>query len=240
MYCALNSLVSCGNAVTWPSGRLMNQSIIVPTIVFMNSLHLTASEPPTNIICVWKALRWASESSVPVKVTLGRTNVAGITASMISCENDIGNSLGGVTGSRSLSSRPPAWFCRSLRNSSFERRSSSFVARDTAKSAWMRSWFALDAAISSLRAYIVSITCCRVTFSPPFGATGPYLVLLIFLVLAGGTMFCIGPHGGRQMFLPVDLRAFVRLTILSRPFLCAFARAFLSFKHLNSQRQRAP
>jgi len=79
MYCALNSLVSCGNDVTWPSRRLMNQSIAVPTRVLMNNLHLTVSEPPTSIICVWKVVRWASGSSVPVKVTLGPTNVAGIT-----------------------------------------------------------------------------------------------------------------------------------------------------------------
>jgi len=85
---------------------------------------------PTNIICVWKAVRWAFESFVPVKVTLGPTNVDGITASMISCENSIRISLGGVAGSRSPSSRVPAWFCRSLCNSSFERHISLFVARD--------------------------------------------------------------------------------------------------------------
>ena len=99
MYCALNSFVSCGNDVTWPSERLMNQSIVVPTKVLMNSLHRTASEPPTNIICVWKAVSWASGSSIPVKVTLGPTSVAGIAASTISCENGVGNSLGGVVGS---------------------------------------------------------------------------------------------------------------------------------------------
>ena len=85
--------------VTWPSGRLMNQSIVVPTRVLMNSLHLTASEPPTSILCVWKALRWASGSSILVKVTLDPTNVAGITASMISYEYGIENSLGSVVGS---------------------------------------------------------------------------------------------------------------------------------------------
>ena len=99
MYYALNNFVSCGNDVTWPSGRLMNHSITVPTRVLKNSLHLTASGTPTSIICVWKAVRWASGSSVPVKVTLGPTSVAGITVSMISYENGIGNSLGGVAGS---------------------------------------------------------------------------------------------------------------------------------------------
>jgi len=69
MYCALNNFVSCGNEVTWPSGRLMNQSIVFPVRVLMNNLHLTASEPPISIICMWKAVRWASKSPVPVKVT---------------------------------------------------------------------------------------------------------------------------------------------------------------------------
>jgi len=36
---------------------------------------------------------------VPVKVTLGPTSMAGITTSMISCENGVGNSLGGGAGS---------------------------------------------------------------------------------------------------------------------------------------------
>ena len=57
MYCSLNSLDNCANDVIWPLGRLMNQSIIVPTRVLMNNLHCTASEPPTNIICVWKVVR---------------------------------------------------------------------------------------------------------------------------------------------------------------------------------------
>ena len=70
-YCALNNFVSCGNDVTWPSGGIMNNSIVVPTKVLMNSLHRAASEPLTSIICVWKAARWASRSSIPVKVTLG-------------------------------------------------------------------------------------------------------------------------------------------------------------------------
>ena len=52
MYCSLNSLGSSTNNVIWPSGRLMNQSIVVPNRVLMNNLHHTASVPPTNIICV--------------------------------------------------------------------------------------------------------------------------------------------------------------------------------------------
>ena len=95
-YCALNNFVSCGNDVTWPSRRLMNHSIAVPAKVLMNSLHRAASEPPTNIICVWKAARWASGSSIPVKVTLGPTSVPGITASTISVKNGVGIGLGFV------------------------------------------------------------------------------------------------------------------------------------------------
>ena len=94
----MNNFVSCENDVTWPSGRLMNHSIAVPAKVLMNSLHRTASEPPTSSICVWKAARWASGSSIPVKVTLGPTSVAGITASTVYVENGVGNSLGDVTG----------------------------------------------------------------------------------------------------------------------------------------------
>ena len=100
-------------------------------------------------------------SSTLVKVTLGPTSVAGITASMISSENGVGNSLGGVSGSWSAPSRSAAWDCRSLRSSSFERRRSSLIACDTTKSAWMRSWFALYTTTSSWRARIISITCCR-------------------------------------------------------------------------------
>ena len=90
--------MSCGNNVTWPSGRLMNHSITIPAKVLMNNLHCAASEPPTSIICVSKAARWASGSSIPVKVTLGPMSVTGITNSTISVENGVGNSLGGVTG----------------------------------------------------------------------------------------------------------------------------------------------
>jgi len=124
MYCVLNSFVSCGNDVTWPSGRLTNQSMAVLANVLMNSLHRTVSEPPTSIICVWKAIRWASGSSTPGKVTLGPTSVAGITASTIFGKNGVGNSLGGVPGSLSAPSRSVVWVFRSLHSSSFEWRSS--------------------------------------------------------------------------------------------------------------------
>ena len=87
----MNNFVSCGNDVTCPSGRLMNHSITVLAKVLMNNLHRATSEPPTSIICAWKVARWASGSSIPVKVTLGPTSVAGITASTISVENGVGN-----------------------------------------------------------------------------------------------------------------------------------------------------
>jgi len=86
----------------------MNQSIPVPTNMLMNNFHLTASEPATSIICVWKVVREASGSSIPVNVAFGPTNVAGITASIIACEKGIGNSLGGVVHSCSSVSRFPA------------------------------------------------------------------------------------------------------------------------------------
>ena len=83
----------------------MNQSMAIPVKVLMKSLHLTASEPPTSIICVWNVVRCASGSSIPVNVTLGPVNVLGITVSRIGCENGLVNSLGGVKCSGSSTSR---------------------------------------------------------------------------------------------------------------------------------------
>jgi len=171
MYCSLNSLVSCGNDVTWPSGRLMSQSIVVPTNVLMNSLHHTASEPPTNIICV---RIWASRSSILVKVTLGPTIVAGITASMIACENGIENSLG-VSQVLYLQPHVPL----------------SDFADPCAIPHSIGTVLRLLLATQPTQepASIVFIICCRVRLSPPFGATDPCLVFLIFLVLSSGTVF---------------------------------------------------
>ena len=67
----------------------------IPVKVLMKSLHLTASEPPTSIICMWNAVRCASGSSIPVKVTLGPVNVLGIVVYRIAYENGVVNSLGG-------------------------------------------------------------------------------------------------------------------------------------------------
>ena len=136
-YCSLNSWESCAKDVIWPSERLMNQSMAMPVKVLMKSLHLTASEQPTSIICVWNAVRCASGSSIPVKVTLGPTNVLGFTASRIDCENGVENSLGGVKHSRSSASHSPKLLRNPRRNSSFVRQSSSFLAWDAARSACM-------------------------------------------------------------------------------------------------------
>ena len=79
----------------------MNQSMTIPVKVLMKRLHLTTSEPPTSIICVWNVVRCASGSSIPVKVTLGPVNVLGVAVSKIACENGVENSLGGVVVSGS-------------------------------------------------------------------------------------------------------------------------------------------
>ena len=100
----------------------------IPVKVLMKSLHLMASEPPTSIICVWNAVRCASGSSIPVKVTLGPVNVLGITVSRIGCEKCVENSLGGVKRMGSSMSRSPKLLRSPRRNSSFVRQSSSFLA----------------------------------------------------------------------------------------------------------------
>ena len=72
--------------------------------------------------------------------------------------------------------------------------------------------------------------CCIVMLSSSIGATDPFLVFLILMdlrsVLVNGTKFLIVPHGGRQMFMPVDSIAIVLLTTITRPILSAFVRAF--------------
>ena len=100
----------------------MNQSIAIPVSVLMKSLHLAASEPPTSNIYVWNAVRCASGSSSPVKVTLGPVNGLGIVFSRIACENGVVNSLGGDAASGSSPPRHPR------RNSSLARWTSSFLA----------------------------------------------------------------------------------------------------------------
>ena len=56
MYCSLNSIENCAKNVTCLSGRLTNQSSFVPVSMLMDSLQCTASEPPDNIIWVWKVV----------------------------------------------------------------------------------------------------------------------------------------------------------------------------------------
>ena len=138
MYFSLNSVKNCMNDVTCLSGRLTNQSSIMLVSVLMNILQCTASEPRVSIICVWKSVRWASGSFTPVKVALGPTNVAGITASMIACENGIGKALGGVASSCSSTARSTAC-CKLLCSSSLVLPSFSFLACDVARSIYIRS-----------------------------------------------------------------------------------------------------
>ena len=45
-------------------------------------------------------------------------------------------------------------------------------------------------------------------------------------------MFCIVPHGGRQMFLPIDRKRLRASMTISRPRIPAFTRAFLPIEHL--------
>ena len=188
-------------------------------------------------------MRWASGSSTPVKVGLGPTNVAGITASMIACENGIENSIGGVIGSWSSTSRSPTWLHKSLRNSSLALCNSSFLTNDTARSIWMCSWSALDATIVSWRACIVFMICCRVRLSPQLGATDPCLVFLIFLYLScscewDSDLNC-APRWAPNV--PTGWLDCPRTsTTITRPVMHAFVCAFSPIQHLKSQGQRAP
>jgi len=145
MYCSLNSVENWPNEVMCPSGRLTNQSNAVPDGVLMKSLQCTTLEPPESIIWVWKAVIWASGSSTLVKVTFRPMNVAGITVSMITWENGMGQTLTGMGGARSSTVRSPT-FRKFLRNSSLVLRNSSLFACDATRSTWKRSWSTLDAA----------------------------------------------------------------------------------------------
>ena len=210
--------------------------------MLINSLQRTASEPPTNIICVWKAVRWAYGSSTPVKVALGPTNVAGITTSMIACENGIGKSVDGVTGSCSSTSRSPAWFRKSLHNSSLVLRNSSFLAWDAARSTWMRSWSAFDAATASWRAYIVSMICCSVRLSPPFGATDPCLVFLILMDLFFRSCEWDNVLNQAPRWAPNVSAGWLDClrtsTTITRPDISTFIRAFLRSNTWNNKEKR--
>ena len=64
MYCFLNNVENWLKEVICPSGRLMNQSNVVPENVLINSLQCIACVPPEIIIWVWKAVIWASGCEV--------------------------------------------------------------------------------------------------------------------------------------------------------------------------------
>jgi len=83
MNCYLNNVENWSNEVMCPSRRLMNQSSVVPENVPMNNLQCMASVPSEIIIWLWKAVMWAFESSVPVKVIFGVMKLMGIMAFMI-------------------------------------------------------------------------------------------------------------------------------------------------------------
>ena len=123
---------------------------------------------------------WASGSSTPVKVVFGPRKLAGITVSMIAWENGMGQALTGIDGARPSVVRSPTC-CKFLRSSSLVMCSSSLFAYDAARSAWNRSWSALDAATACWRARSVSMSCCMVTLSPLSGATDVCLVHLMLL-----------------------------------------------------------
>ena len=195
MNCSLNKAENWSKEVMWPSGRPTNDYSIVPVNVPMNNLQCMASIPPRMIIRALNAMRWASGSSVPIKKILGIMKLVGTMTSMIACENGMGRALSSTVRLHSFMESSPSR-CRSLRNSSLSLHSSSLLARDTSSfalnwsclstcsaqtSAMSLSWSTLDAATISWRVLAVPMSCCRV--GPGF----------------------IGPHGGRQMFLLVDL-----------------------------------
>jgi len=157
-------------------------------------------------------VRWASGSSVPVKLILGVMKFVGMTTSMISCENGMGRTLVGIGGLRSPAARSPNC-CRSLCNFSLALHNSLLLVRNassltlnwsclracsTQTSTKSLSWSALDDATVSWRVLIVSMSCCMV-MSPPSCPDEPCLVFLIspdsFSQLWMGPGF-IGPHGG--------------------------------------------
>ena len=117
MTCSLNNVENWSNEVMCPSGRPMNQSNVVPANVTMNNLQCMANVPPEIIIWVWKAVMWASGSSIPVKVILGVMKVVDITTFMIAWENGMGRALTRICGLCSPTMRSPKR-CRSLCSSS--------------------------------------------------------------------------------------------------------------------------
>ena len=107
--------------------------------------------------------------------------VAGITMSMITWENGMGQNLTGAGGACSSIVRSSIC-CKFLRSSSLVLRNSLLLACDAVRSTWKRSWSTLDAVTASWRARMVSMSCCMVTLSPPYSAAKPCLVFLMLLV----------------------------------------------------------
>ena len=154
-----------------------------------------ASVPSEIIIWVWKAVIWAYGSSTPVKAIFGPMKLAGITVSMIACENGMGRALTGMGEVRSSVERSPMR-CKSLRSSLLALRSSLLFACDAAKSSWYQfwlvacsawtstrilSWSALDTATACWRARMVSMSYCMETLSPSSSKDAPFLVFLMLL-----------------------------------------------------------
>ena len=82
---------------------------------------------------MWKAVMWASGSSIPVKVIFGVMKLVGITTFMIAWEKRMGRALtrkGGVCSPVACSPMR----CSSLRSSSLALRSSSLLVPVASKS----------------------------------------------------------------------------------------------------------
>ena len=122
---------------------------VVHVNVPMNNVQCMASVPPEIIIWVWKDMKWAFESSVPIKVIFGVMKLVGITTFMIAWENGMGRALTGMGGICSPTARSPMR-CRSLRNSSLAYHSSSLLVHDASKSTW--NWSCLSACLAQTSA----------------------------------------------------------------------------------------
>ena len=133
--------------------------------------------------------------------------MAGMAASIITCENGLGRALSWTIGPLSPAERLPSC-CKLLRNSSLVLRTSSLLAQDAfisainwsclsscsgRASAMSLSCSTLDVVIAYWRALTVSINCCMVGLSFPSDPNGPCLVFLITFsdssTTVGGTWF---------------------------------------------------
>ena len=196
----------------WPSGRPTNHCIVVLVKIHMNILQCIAFVPPKIIIWALNVVRWLSRSSTPVKTILGVMKLAGMTVSIIACENGLGWALSWAIGPRSPTERSSIR-CRLLCNFSLVLRNSSLLAQDasisainwsclsscsTRTSAMSLSCSALDVAIASYRALTISTSYYMVGLSFPSDPNGPSLVFLItsrnLSTNAGGIWFYRAPR----------------------------------------------